>query len=221
MNGRRFSAVGAAVAVVATAAVGLGGLAGGSGHSDDALDQIRDATSTFRSVERAVDHGYVQFFGCVHEPLAGAMGIHFVNGELAGDTVIDASRPEAVMYEVKENGTLKLVGVEYIVFQAAWDTGSTATRPSCSASRSTSSPSPTASVSRLSTTARVGVEAQPDRPAPGLEPAGALPGHRRSHALTVSDPHGMPPVDASDVVAIRTRSIGVRDSYCRMVVGHG
>ena len=122
MNGRRFSAVGAAVAVVATAAVGLGGgLAGGARHGDDALDQIRDATSRFRNVERAVDRGYVQFFGCVHEPLAGAMGIHFVNGELAGDTVIDASTPEAVMYEVKENGTLKLVGVEYIVFQDAWD----------------------------------------------------------------------------------------------------
>jgi hypothetical protein len=122
MSGGRYAAIGAAVAVVATAVVGLGGgLAGGSNHRDDALDQVRDATSRFRNVERALDRGYVQFFGCVHEPLAGAMGIHFVNGELAGDTVIDASTPEAVMYEVRANGKLELVGVEYIVFQSAWD----------------------------------------------------------------------------------------------------
>ena len=63
----------------------------------------------------------MQFFGCVHEPLAGSMSVHFVNGELAGDTVIDATTPEAVMYEVRSGGRLELVGVEYVVFQSAWD----------------------------------------------------------------------------------------------------
>ena len=29
------------------------------------------------------------------------MGIHFVNGALVGDGVIDAAKPEALMYEVK------------------------------------------------------------------------------------------------------------------------
>ena len=122
MSVRRYATIGAAVAVLAAVAVGLGGgLAAGSSHGDDALDQVREATSKFRNVERALDGGYVQFFGCVHEPLAGSMGIHFVNGELAGDTVVDASTPEAVLYEVRANGKLELVGVEYIVFQAAWD----------------------------------------------------------------------------------------------------
>lgn len=63
----------------------------------------------------------MQFFGCVHEPLAGSMGIHFVNAGLAGDTVIDARRPEALMYEVRASGRLALVGVEYVVFKDAWD----------------------------------------------------------------------------------------------------
>lgn len=49
------------------------------------------------------------------------MGTHWVNGALVGDTVLDPMRPEAIMYETKRNGTMELVGVEYIVFQAAWD----------------------------------------------------------------------------------------------------
>ena len=122
MKRRRYATVGAAAAVIATAAFVLaGGLAEGSRHGDDALEQVREATSRFRNVERAVEAGYVQFFGCVHEPLAGSMGVHFVNGELAGDTVIDATSPEAVMYEVRPGGRLELVGVEYVVFQSAWD----------------------------------------------------------------------------------------------------
>ena len=67
------------------------------------------------------ERGYVQFLGCVHEPLAGSMGIHFVNGTLAGDTTIDPAKPEALIYEVEPNGQLSLVGVEYIVFQQTWD----------------------------------------------------------------------------------------------------
>jgi hypothetical protein len=85
------------------------------------LGDIRAATRRFRRVDAAIDAGYVQFFGCVHEPLAGAMGIHFVNGELAGDTVLNARRPEALTYEIEANGELSLVGVEYVVFKEAWD----------------------------------------------------------------------------------------------------
>jgi hypothetical protein len=85
------------------------------------LDVVRDATRRFRDVDKAVDAGYVQFFGCVHEPLAGSMGIHFVNGTLAGDAVVDLAKPEALTYEVAPNGELALVGVEYVVFKEAWD----------------------------------------------------------------------------------------------------
>jgi hypothetical protein len=85
------------------------------------LAEIRDATRRFRSVDTAIDAGYVQFFGCVHEPLAGSMGIHFVDAKLAGDTSLNPRRPEALTYEVGPDGQLDLVGVEYIVFQEAWD----------------------------------------------------------------------------------------------------
>lgn len=48
------------------------------------------------------------------------MGIHFVNGDLAGDGDLDAMQPEALLYEFK-NGQLQLTGVEYLVDAATWD----------------------------------------------------------------------------------------------------
>jgi hypothetical protein len=101
----------AAVVPVATA----------EGPGGGPLQQVRDATRRYRNVDSAIDAGYVQFLGCVHEPLAGSMGIHFVNGTLAGDTTIDPAKPEALIYEVEPNGQPSLVGVEYIAFQQAWD----------------------------------------------------------------------------------------------------
>jgi hypothetical protein len=88
---------------------------------DDPLDQVRQATSGYQDVDAAIDAGYVQFFGCVHEPLVGSMGIHFVNAALVGDGVIDVGSPEALMYEPSLDGSMTLVGVEYVVFKADWD----------------------------------------------------------------------------------------------------
>jgi hypothetical protein len=85
------------------------------------LAPIRQATAHFHHVKTAQVVGYDQFLGCVAEPGEGAMGIHFVHSELISDTVLDPLLPEALMYEPQPNGQLRLVGVEYIVFQAAWD----------------------------------------------------------------------------------------------------
>ncbi len=124
---RRTLALAAAAVATATVAVTAGIAAGADGthRHGDHLAEIRDVTARYRSVERAVDAGYTQFFGCIHEPLAGSMGVHFVNGSLASDAVIDPATPEAVMYEVLANGKLSLVGVEYVVFQSAWDAENT------------------------------------------------------------------------------------------------
>jgi hypothetical protein len=121
---RRRTIVGAVAAVAAATVAVSAGIAAGSDGSHlhgDHLAEIRDATAGYRKVERAVDAGYTQFFGCIHEPLAGSMGVHFVNGALAGDAVVEAGAPEALMYEVLANGKLALLGVEYVVFQSAWD----------------------------------------------------------------------------------------------------
>ena len=111
---------------LAAGVVAVAGLAVAPATSgDDALEQVRGATTVYEDVAAAIDAGYVQFFGCVHEPLAGSMGIHFVNGGLAGDGVIDAAAPEGLMYEPAPDGTLTLLGVEYVVFKDAWDEANT------------------------------------------------------------------------------------------------
>jgi hypothetical protein len=49
------------------------------------------------------------------------MGIHYVNGDLVGSGQINPLTPQALVYEPEDNGQLRLVAVEYITFQAAWD----------------------------------------------------------------------------------------------------
>ena len=83
--------------------------------------QVRAATVQFHDVATAQAAGYGQFLGCISEPGAGAMGIHFPNGAFASDTILDPLRPEAMIYEPMANGKLQLVAMEYIVFAAAWD----------------------------------------------------------------------------------------------------
>jgi len=48
------------------------------------------------------------------------MGIHYVNGDLVGDGEVDASHPEALIYEFRD-GHLNLVGVEFVVIAETWD----------------------------------------------------------------------------------------------------
>jgi len=47
------------------------------------------------------------------------MGVHMVNPSLL-DGTINATAPEALVYEPKRNGGLKLVAVEYVVFEMDW-----------------------------------------------------------------------------------------------------
>jgi hypothetical protein len=84
------------------------------------VEAVRQATTGFKDVEAAKSAGYGLFHGCVSGPQEGAMGIHFVNGDLVGDGEVDAMHPEALIYEAK-NGNLQLVGVEYVVIAEAWD----------------------------------------------------------------------------------------------------
>ena len=87
------------------------------------IARVRAATVHFHDVNAALAAGHGQFLGCISQPGEGAMGIHFPNGALVGDTVLDPLRPEVVIYEPKENGQLHLVALEYLVFAAAWYAG--------------------------------------------------------------------------------------------------
>lgn len=101
-----------------------------------ALAEVRRATARYHNVEHAMADGYTVWSP---DPFAagatcatsaeGRMGYHLVKPSLrgspaapaAGDAVLDPLRPEMLLYEKRPNGTMRLVGVEYLVFQAAWE----------------------------------------------------------------------------------------------------
>jgi hypothetical protein len=80
---------------------------------------VRENTQQFIDVNAATAAGYGPFLGCVSGPDHGAMGVHYINLTLYGDGEIDASRPEALIYEPWGN-QMRLVGVEYIVDAQTW-----------------------------------------------------------------------------------------------------
>lgn len=75
--------------------------------------KVRDINDRFENVETATAEGYAPI-PCVSGVDGGAMGIHYVNGKLIEDGMIDIGKPEAVMYEPQIDGTMRLVAVEYI-----------------------------------------------------------------------------------------------------------
>lgn len=83
------------------------------------LRELRAVLAPFEDVKAATAAGYEQATPCMSGP-QGAMGIHFINGGLFANPALDPLRPEALMYEPRRDGTLRLVGAEYLVFQAAW-----------------------------------------------------------------------------------------------------
>jgi LPXTG-motif cell wall-anchored protein len=91
-----------------------------SAQDDQQLTEIRNATEKYRKLETVTAEGYAPNFGCVSEEGEGAMGIHYINGNLFTDPAIDPLRPEAVMYEPQKDGSMQAVGVEYFVLQDAW-----------------------------------------------------------------------------------------------------
>jgi len=89
------------------------------------LNRAREATEDFRSLNEATEAGYgLPPAGPLHECIwslngTGAMGFHYINGGLLDDK-ISATHPEALVYAPNRNGHLRLVALEYVVFQDAW-----------------------------------------------------------------------------------------------------
>jgi hypothetical protein len=104
------------------------------------LAEMRSAATRFRSVDVALAEGYVRDpSGACHtaemmgRPAGqGAMGIHYFRPDLLGiagppnprvdgtGTHTDWNRPAVLLYEPQADGSMQLVGVENLVFQAAW-----------------------------------------------------------------------------------------------------
>ena len=89
----------------------------GDGPLPPELRDVRAAVARYHSVEQASRDGYVQASACEESP-AGAMGYHYANFGLMADPTIDPLRPEVLLYLPDANSNLKLVGVEYLQFDA-------------------------------------------------------------------------------------------------------
>jgi len=82
---------------------------------------VREATARFHDVSAAEAAGYSLQFGCVTGPDSGAMGMHFVNSALVNDGILDATRPEIVIYEPRPDGSLRLIGADFLVLADTWN----------------------------------------------------------------------------------------------------
>jgi hypothetical protein len=97
-------------------------------NGEPSLADAKAATATYHDLRAAQRAGYTihvaELSGatCIANGAVGAMGDHFVNGgRLVDEGVVDAKAPEALVYERRNNGTFKLVALEYIVFTADWE----------------------------------------------------------------------------------------------------
>lgn len=103
----------------------------GVGLAASAFDGAKSATARFHDLDQAKAAGYtVQVadlagITCIEDAAGtGAMGVHMLNPALLfDDGVIDADEPEILVYEPRNNGSLKLVALEYLVFKSDFGAG--------------------------------------------------------------------------------------------------
>ena len=121
-----------ALSVVATAllgaALGQNASLAGVQPTMDQLSAARSHLANFEDVAAAEAAGYERFGDCMSSP-QGAQGIHYRNVDLIGDPALDPMAPELLMYEPRSDGSLRLVGAEWIVFQQAWHDAGSAPSP--------------------------------------------------------------------------------------------
>ena len=93
----------------------------GSAEQNALLGAMRAATARYHDISVARADGYVDDgFGCIADPELGGMGWHLIHDPLHADAAIDPLRPELLIYEPQKNGGMKLVAVEYEVYQHDW-----------------------------------------------------------------------------------------------------
>jgi hypothetical protein len=86
----------------------------------------RSATAKYHNLTVAKKVGYsiladAAGITCIAEPQMGAMGVHYVKGDLVKDPAIDAKDPEGLVYAPDRHGGLHLAALEYVVIKSDWD----------------------------------------------------------------------------------------------------
>jgi hypothetical protein len=92
-------------------------------QQNDLVKIVRQATERFKHVTDPSQVGdlYAQVFGCVSGGEFGAMGLHFLRGDILHDGDINAYEPEIILFEPTRNGGIRVTGVDFIVFKSEWE----------------------------------------------------------------------------------------------------
>jgi hypothetical protein len=91
------------------------------------LIALHGAVAAFAVVDEAIAAGYEPASACMTGDL-GAQGIHFGKDDLFEPSVV-LETPQLLMYEPQADGSLRFLGVEYLVFQQAWHDAGHVERP--------------------------------------------------------------------------------------------
>jgi len=81
---------------------------------DQDLATLRSLTAPYRNFDAGKAAGYnAPFMGCFAND-SGAMGIHYQNPAIDLKATPAVPKPPFLMYEPRQDGTMELVGVEYV-----------------------------------------------------------------------------------------------------------
>jgi hypothetical protein len=113
---------------------------GPANSSEPTLKQVRAAVEKYKDVKAALADGYIKDPSGMCETAEmmgkpaklGAMGVHYFRPDLLGitappnprvdgnGTYTDFHHPAVLLYEPQADGSMKLIGVENLVFEKAW-----------------------------------------------------------------------------------------------------
>jgi hypothetical protein len=118
------------VLVASLGVVVVGTVAARNGSLSPDLQKVRAAVAKYHDYANAVADGYsLAGEPCVSSP-DGAMGVHAANQGLIRAGVLDPLRPNVLLYMPRKDGSLDLIGVEYMRVDADQNLETDGDRPS-------------------------------------------------------------------------------------------
>jgi hypothetical protein len=118
------------VLVASLGVVVVGTVAARNGSLSPDLQAVRAAVAKYHDYANAVADGYsLAGEPCVSSP-DGAMGVHAANQGLIRAGVLDPLRPNVLLYMPRKDGSLDLIGVEYMRVDADQNLETDGDRPS-------------------------------------------------------------------------------------------
>lgn len=121
-------AIGVAIAGAGSASAADARVAEDTASQSSLLKAVRQATARYHSPTEAARADFLRSSPCEVSP-AGGMGFHYVNLDNLMAPGFDLRNPEVLLYAPRPNGTVELVGVEYLVPDSDQDLSTSQDRP--------------------------------------------------------------------------------------------